>query len=112
MSGVFQRLQESLNEAKVSATHKVNEIATTNEKILDLYPNTVSFDKGKHTMTTDHGTKIYDIDHWLKVGGPNGQGPNLLEDQIARERVCYLIYPGFRKLNINVYDCLDSPIRP
>ncbi|KAI5843878.1 catalase-like domain-containing protein [Morchella snyderi] len=87
MSGMFQRLQESLNEAKISATHKVNEIATTNEKILDLYPNTVSFDKNKQTMTTDHGTKVNDADHWLKATGPNGQGPSLLEDQIARERI-------------------------
>lgn len=92
MSGVFQRLQESLNEAKVSATHKVNEIASTNEKILDMYPNTVNAQKSSHTMTTDHGTKVDDVDHWLKIVGEKGHGPSLLEDQIARERVGYFGY--------------------
>jgi catalase len=91
MSGVFQRLQESLNEAKKSATHKVNEIVTINDKILDMYPNTVNAHQTSNTMTTDHGTKIDDADHWLKITGNKGHGPNLLEDQIARERVCIKI---------------------
>lgn len=92
MSNVFQRLQESLNEAKESATHKVNEIATTNQKTLDMYPNTVNVHQDTKTMTTDFGTKINDADHWLKITGAKGPGPSLLEDQIARERVCIELF--------------------
>lgn len=88
MSGVFQRLQESLYEAKAAATHKVNDIATTNEKTLDMYPNTVNAHQTSKTMATDYGAKINDGDHWLKVVGAEGHGPSLLEDQVGRERVC------------------------
>lgn len=39
-------------------------------------------------MTTDHGTKVQDTDHWLKAIDANGRvGPSLLEDQIAREKI-------------------------
>lgn len=86
MSGVFQRLQESVSEIKESATHKASEVATTNEKILDMCPNIVNVHQDK-TMTTDFGIKINDADHWLKIVGKSGHGPSLLEDQIARERV-------------------------
>lgn len=58
----------------------------TNEKILDMYPNTVNTHQTSKTMTTDFGTKINDADHWLKIVGNKGHGPSLLEDQIARER--------------------------
>ncbi|RPB04460.1 catalase-domain-containing protein [Choiromyces venosus 120613-1] len=89
MSGAFQRLQEALNEAKIAATHKVNEVASINEKIVEMWPNKVSVEKSGNRLTTDSGTKVYDVDHWLKVVDPaTGQhGPSLLEDQIARERI-------------------------
>lgn len=85
MSGLFHRLQESLNEAKESATRRVNDVTTTNEKILDMYPNIVNVHQDK-TVTTDFGTKINDADNWLKIVSKQGHGPSLLEDHIARER--------------------------
>lgn len=110
MSGVFQRLQESLNEAKESATRKINDVTTTNEKILDMYPNTVNVRQDK-TMTTDFGTKINDGDHWLKVVGKEGHGPSLLEDQIARERVSPRLLGDFDvRIVANVGRYLDSPM--
>ncbi|KAI5812780.1 catalase-like domain-containing protein [Pyronema omphalodes] len=87
MSGTFQRLQEGLNAAKESAQQKFNDVTTTNEKILDLWPNTKDMTKSSNKMTTDHGVKVQDTDHWLKVVSEKSQGPNLLEDQIAREKI-------------------------
>jgi len=89
MTGAFQRLQESLNEAKIAATHRVNEIATMNEKIVEMWPNKDSVEKSGNRLTTDSGTKVYDADHWLKVVDPSTghNGPSLLEDQIAREKI-------------------------
>ena len=87
MSGTFQRLQKSLNSAKESASQKLNDVTTTNEKILNMWPNTIDTTKTSNRMTTDHGVKIQDTDHWLRVVSEKQQGPSLLEDQIAREKV-------------------------
>lgn len=87
MSSTFQRLQESLNFAKEAASHKLNDVTTTNEKILDMWHNTADVSSSKNKMTTDHGVKVQDTDHWLKVVSQNQHGPSLLEDQIAREKI-------------------------
>lgn len=87
MSSTLQRLQESLNAAKESASHKINDVTTTNNKILDLWPNTIDAMKSSNRMATDHGVKVQDTDHWLRVVSDKQQGPSLLEDQIAREKI-------------------------
>jgi catalase len=87
MSGTFQRLQESLSQAKESASEKFNNVATVNEKVLDMWPNTVDVTKKSNRMTTDHGVKVQDTDHWLKVTSEKKTGPALLEDQISREKI-------------------------
>lgn len=88
MSGTFQRLQESLADAKRSASQTINNVTTTNEKTIEMWPNTVDCQKKGNRMTTDAGVKIQDTDHWLKVVGDDGKnGPSLLEDQIAREKI-------------------------
>lgn len=88
MSGTFQRLQESLADAKRSASQTINDVTTTNEKTIEMWPNTVDIKKKEHRMTTDAGVGIQDTDHWLKVVGEDGKnGPSLLEDQIAREKI-------------------------
>ncbi|TGZ83526.1 catalase-domain-containing protein [Ascodesmis nigricans] len=88
MSSTFQRMQEALNDAKRSASQKINEVTTTNDKILDMWPNTSDAQKKENRMTTDHGVKVHDTDHWLKAIDPTGRaGPSLLEDQIAREKI-------------------------
>lgn len=47
-----------------------------------------SAQKKDNRMTTDHGVKVQDTDHWLKAINPDGRaGPSLLEDQIAREKI-------------------------
>ena len=87
MSGTFQRLQEGLNNAKEAASQKFNDVTTTNEKILDMWPNVADASKEGNRMTTDHGVKVQDTDHWLRVSSENHIGPSLLEDQIAREKI-------------------------
>lgn len=56
-------------------------------KFADMAKDTVDVHAKQH-MTTDYGIKISDPDHWLKVVDEKKTGPMLLEDQIAREKVC------------------------
>lgn len=57
-------------------------------KHADLQKDTVDVNTKQH-MTTDYGIKISDPDHWLRVASDSSTGPMLLEDQIAREKVCF-----------------------
>ncbi|TDL23686.1 catalase-domain-containing protein [Rickenella mellea] len=59
---------------------------TANQKLSDLSADTVDVNDSKG-LTTDYGIKISDTDTWLKVTNGNTVGPNLLEDQIAREKI-------------------------
>ncbi|KAI9044243.1 catalase-domain-containing protein [Aspergillus affinis] len=52
----------------------------------DLERDTVELSGVQH-MTTDFGVKISDPDHWLRVGDAKHNGPPLLEDSLAREKV-------------------------
>lgn len=61
---------------------------TANGKLTDMAKDTVDVHADQH-MTTDHGIKISDPDHWLRVANKKRTGPGLLEDQIAREKVCH-----------------------
>lgn len=60
------------------------------KKIADLAKDTADV-HAPVTLTTDHGTKVHNVDNWLKVSDENHTGPSLLEDQIARERVGAII---------------------
>lgn len=62
-------------------------------KLNDLSKDTVDINTKNH-MTTDYGIKIENPDNWLRAVDGNQTGPSLLEDQIAREKVCI-----FRSLN-------------
>lgn len=75
--------------------HKVQEAvqntASKNKKMVDLQQDTANIHT-KLPMTTDHGTKMENADNWLKIVNDGKRtGPSLLEDQIARERVCSLV---------------------
>ena len=73
--------------------HKAQEVvqrtATKVKKLVDLERDTANVNT-KQSMTTDHGVGINDTDHWLRAVDDNYTGPSLLEDQIAREKVCPL----------------------
>lgn len=71
--------------AEAVAEAKANSMSADG-KFADMQRDTVEIN-GKQHMTTDHGTKISDPDHWLRVANDSSTGPSLLEDQIAREKV-------------------------
>lgn len=58
-----------------------------NKKNAQLAENMVEVN-AKAPMTTDFGTKIENTDDWLRVSNNDKTGPMLLEDAIAREKVC------------------------
>ncbi|KAF8458076.1 catalase-like domain-containing protein [Terfezia claveryi] len=85
MSGAVEKLKETIR----AAPEAVQDL-TANVKIKDLQSDIVDVTKSSVKMTSDYGAKLSDTDHWLKVvnpNDPNGQGPALLEDQFAREKI-------------------------
>lgn len=60
------------------------------KKISDLSKDTTDV-HAPIPFTSDHGVKIHDTDHWLKVADGKHSGPSLLEDQMAREKVSTLL---------------------
>ncbi|KAG0636989.1 hypothetical protein HOY80DRAFT_1003027 [Tuber brumale] len=89
MTGAFQRLQDSLNEVKIAAAHNVNEVATMNEKIMEMWLNKVSVEQNANRLTTDSGTSVRAVAHWLEVVDQSAghHWPSLLEDQIESDRI-------------------------
>lgn len=69
------------------ASEAVQHTTSKDKKIVDLQHDTVSI-SDKLSMTTDHGVKIENTDQWLRVVDDIHTGPSLLEDQLAREKVC------------------------
>jgi catalase len=57
------------------------------KKLVDLARDTTDIHAAT-PFTTDHGTKVSNTDNWLRIVDPSQTGPALLEDQIAREKVC------------------------
>ena len=107
-------VKDTVKHAFNQATDKVHDVVSSNAKVQDLWKDVD--DVGASTnagngQTTDFGSKIGDVDHWLKIVDPETgrAGPSLLEDHIARERV-----------NIPIQSCpsaiadpiSDSPFRP
>src|SRR5688572_8911800 len=72
-----------------SATEKVHEtLGDRNKKVADLTAATKDVHDKSHRITTDYGVKQTNTDHWLSVTSEDQQGPLLLEDSHAREKVC------------------------
>lgn len=77
----------------IGGLHKAQEVvqstASKDKKIVDLERDTANVHT-KLPMSSDHGVKINNTDHWLKIIGEDKEhrlGPLLLEDQLAREKV-------------------------
>ena len=60
-----------------------------NIKTQDLQTDTVDPKEKQYRQTTDHGVPIGYTEGWLRHVSKDGhiEGPSLLEDQIAREKV-------------------------
>lgn len=56
------------------------------KKIKDLHRDTVDVHSDQ-PMTTDWGHKVSNTDNWLRIANEKSTGPNLLEDQQAREKI-------------------------
>ncbi|KAA1468521.1 catalase [Dentipellis sp. KUC8613] len=65
--------------------------STGTAKDADFKRDIVDVNEGNNYLTTDHGVKVSDTDNWLRVVNPHGKsvGPNLLEDQLAREKITH-----------------------
>lgn len=66
---------------------------SSNKKMVDFEGVTTNV-HAKQPMTTDHGTRMNNADNWLKTEDWKRTGASLLEDQIARERVCVFSFPS------------------
>ncbi|KAG1885603.1 catalase-like domain-containing protein [Suillus subluteus] len=63
---------------------------TSTKKVVDLQRDIQKPQADQPRLTTDHGVKVADTDNWLKIIGSESKkknGPSLLEDQIAREKI-------------------------
>ena len=70
----------------MSVQQQIDNAKSGDGKVKDLQKDTYELNDKQH-MTTDHGVKISDPDHWLRVVNEKQTGPMLLEDQIGREKV-------------------------
>jgi catalase len=62
-------------------------VPTQDAKSKDLERNAKEYGDPKNKITTDWGVKVSTTDDWLKATSDDKQGPMLLEDPIAREKV-------------------------
>ncbi|KAI0304751.1 catalase-like domain-containing protein [Russula brevipes] len=63
---------------------------TTSAKTTDIGRDVLEPAKAKlNYLTSDQGVKIADTDNWLKISDGTNVGPQLLEDQLAREKVMH-----------------------
>lgn len=87
MSGILEKAQEMLSRAAADAVKKMEEM-NENDKLKQM-----NHDKKepspKSRFTTNTGMGVDNTDIWLKVAGDK-QGPALLQDHHAREKVCPL----------------------
>jgi catalase len=58
------------------------------KKIAQLAADTKDVHDPSYRITSDYGVKQTNTDDWLKVASEGKQGPMLLEDHFAREKVC------------------------
>jgi catalase len=59
-----------------------------NAKVAQLAAVTKDVHDPSHRITSDYGVKQNNTDDWLGVATGDKQGPMLLEDTFAREKVC------------------------
>lgn len=60
---------------------------SSNQKIADMEPDKVSAATSSDFATTDFGVKIDSHDIWLSASTGDRKGPQLLEDNVGREKV-------------------------
>ena len=90
MENISYEIKESMQTAIGETVEKAKEVVTdnmaSNKKIKDLKTN-YRHQSDKTPLTSDFGAKQPDHDHWLSATTDERQGPLLLEDNFAREKV-------------------------
>lgn len=78
-------LQSVLGET----VHAAKDALAGNKKVADIKKDLVE-QTDKMKLTSDFGVKEPDTDNWLSASTNGRQGPLLLEDNFAREKVCLI----------------------
>jgi len=79
-------MQSVLDGARQKAGEAVTSIMSTNKKTEDMKPNMVE-QSSSDRLTSDFGVRQNNTDVWLHASTGDRQGPALLEDNFAREKV-------------------------
>lgn len=79
-------MQNVLEGAGQKAGEVISGAMSTNEKIADMKVNYVEA-KSSDRLTSDFGVKQNNTDIWLSASTGDRKGPQLLEDNFAREKV-------------------------
>ena len=91
----MEKVTSTLKTAAGGAMDAAHSVTGYNAKVKDLEKNTRNANDPNSVMTTDFGVGIDNTDVWLKVAGSQRQGPMLLEDAVAREKVRIQVKIGF-----------------
>lgn len=79
-SQVLSSVSNVVEKAKTMASGESKKIAQ-----MAAYTKDVHDDQWR--ITSDYGVKQTDTDHWLRVVTEDKEGPTLLEDPFAREKI-------------------------
>jgi len=69
--------------------HAAKDALAGNKKVADVKKDIVE-QTDKTKLTSDFGVREPDTDNWLSASTNGRQGPLLLEDNFAREKVCLI----------------------
>ena len=79
-------MQSVLEGTAQKASEAISGAFSSNKKIDDLKIN-INEPTSSHRITSDYGVKQNNTDIWLAASSEGRQGPQLLEDHFAREKV-------------------------
>lgn len=81
-------MQSVLSSTVEKASDALSGAMSSNKKLADMKRNVVE-QSPNHNMTSDYGVKQHNTDIWLSASTDDRQGPQLLEDSFAREKVSF-----------------------
>lgn len=86
-SALFGRRSDANTDTdNMNPIQQIKDHLVGNDKDADLKKDTQELNKDTR-LTTDYGVKYPTYDDWLRVASDDKNGPMLLEDPYARERV-------------------------
>lgn len=79
-------MQSILSSTIENAGDAMSGAMSSNKKLADMRRNVIE-QSPKQNITSDYGVKLHNTDIWLSASTDDRQGPQLLEDSFAREKV-------------------------